>query len=137
MELGQAGVAALREDLKLVRREYPTDLGPVDLLCRDGDGQADAQGTDGAPVYATNSGVASVRPDTWPAGNYLSVEGPGYKTAYAHLSRYAVEDGQQVERGQLIGYVGATGQTSGPHLHYEVWKDGKNVNPLDYGALDR
>lgn len=111
--------------------------GGVDMaIDGDGDGHADPQGTLGMPIYATHAGVARVKPDTWPAGNYLAVEGAGYKTAYAHLQRYAVEDGQQVARGQIIGYVGSTGQSSGPHLHYEVWKDGVNVNPLDYGALD-
>ncbi len=111
--------------------------GGVDLaLDGNGDGQADPQGTEGVPIYATHSGTAQVKPDTWPAGNYLAIQGDGYKTAYAHLSRYNVEDGQHVERGEIIGFVGATGQANGPHLHYEVWKDGVNVNPLDYGALD-
>jgi murein DD-endopeptidase MepM/ murein hydrolase activator NlpD len=116
----------------------PADVwGGVDLaLDGDGDGQADPRGTDGAPVYATIDGRASVRPNTYPAGNYLAIEGPGYKVAYAHLSRYAVDDGQTVKRGDVIGYVGATGQASGPHLHYEVWIDGRNLNPLDFGVLD-
>jgi murein DD-endopeptidase MepM/ murein hydrolase activator NlpD len=109
--------------------------GGVDLaIDGHGDGQADPQGTDGAPIYATISGRARVKPNTWPAGNYLAIEGDGYKVAYAHLSRYAVEDGQQIQRGDVVGYVGATGEASGPHLHYEVWQDGKNVNPLDFGA---
>ena len=87
-------------------------------------------------MYATIDGRASVRPNTYPAGNYLAIEGPGYKVAYAHLSRYAVDDGQTVKRGDVIGYVGATGQASGPHLHYEVWIDGRNLNPLDFGVLN-
>jgi murein DD-endopeptidase MepM/ murein hydrolase activator NlpD len=111
--------------------------GGVDLaIDGDGDGAADPEGTWDAPIYATHAGIARVKPGTWPAGNYLAIEGVQYKTAYAHLNSYAVEDGQPVERGQIIGYVGSTGQSSGPHLHYEVWKDGVNVNPLDYGALD-
>jgi len=111
--------------------------GGVDLaIDGNGDGQADPQGTADAPIYATHSGTAQVKPNTWPAGNYLAIVGDGYKTAHAHLNRYAVQDGQQVQRGDVIGYVGATGDASGPHLHYEVWKDGQNVNPLDYGALD-
>lgn len=48
-----------------------------------------------------------------------------------------LKDGQVVEPGTLIGYVGATGQVSGPHLDYQVWKDGVNVNPADYGALTK
>lgn len=78
-------------------------------------------------IYATHSGTARVKPNTRPTGNYLAVIGDGYKTAYAHLSRYAVEDGQQINEGDLIGYVGATGAASGPHLHYEVWKDGQKI----------
>lgn len=110
--------------------------GGVDLaLDGNGDGGADPKITMGAPIYATHSGIASVRPDTWPAGNYLAITNDHYKTAFAHLSQYAVEDGQPVEVGQVVGYIGTTGQSSGPHLHYEVWQDGTNVNPLDYDAL--
>jgi murein DD-endopeptidase MepM/ murein hydrolase activator NlpD len=112
--------------------------GGVDLgIDGNGDGEADPQGTFGMPIYATHAGIARVKPDTWPGGNYLAIEGAGYKTAFAHLSEYAVQDGQAVERGQIVGYIGSTGQSSGPHLHYEVWQDGVNVNPLDYGALDK
>jgi len=110
--------------------------GGIDLaLDGDGDGTADPQGTMRAPIYATHDGIARVRPDTWPGGNYLAIENERYKTAYAHLDAYAVVDGQPVVRGQLIGYVGSTGQSSGPHLHYEVWENGVNRNPLDYDAL--
>jgi murein DD-endopeptidase MepM/ murein hydrolase activator NlpD len=111
--------------------------GGIDLaIDGNGDGQADPEGTFGMAIYATQAGVARVKPNTWPGGNYLAIESAHYKIAYAHLSKYAVEDGQAVERGQVVGYVGSTGQSSGPHLHYEVWLDGVNVNPLDYGALD-
>jgi murein DD-endopeptidase MepM/ murein hydrolase activator NlpD len=47
-----------------------------------------------------------------------------------------VQEGQTVKRGDVIGYVGSTGDSSGPHLDYQVWQDGVNVNPLDFGALD-
>jgi hypothetical protein len=111
--------------------------GGVDLaLDGDGDGEADPDGTWGTPIYATHAGIARLHPDSWPGGNYIAIEGKHYKTAFAHLKEYAVQDGQQVERGQVIGYVGSTGQSSGPHLHYEVWQDGVNVDPLDFGALD-
>lgn len=115
----------------------PADVwGGIDLaIDSDGDGTADPKGTWNAPVFATHDGIAHVKPETWPAGNYLAIEGTGYKTAFAHLAQYAVGDGESVKRGQLIGYVGSTGQASGPHLHYEVWKAGQNVNPLDYGVL--
>jgi murein DD-endopeptidase MepM/ murein hydrolase activator NlpD len=113
--------------------------GAVDLaLDGDGDGQADPQGTLGAPIYATHRGVVHLARDTWPAGNHIWVEGLRYKTGYSHLQDFApgLQDGQTVEHGQLIAYVGSTGSSSGPHLDYQVWKDGVNVNPLDYGALD-
>jgi murein DD-endopeptidase MepM/ murein hydrolase activator NlpD len=112
--------------------------GAVDLaIDGDGDGHADPQGSLGAPVYATHSGVVHLARDTWPAGNHIWVEGLRFKTGYSHLKDFApdLQDGQMVERGQLIGYVGSTGQSSGPHLDYQVWKDGVNVNPLDYQAL--
>lgn len=99
-----------------------------------GDGMPEPGPTQDAPIYATHNGVARVRPDTWPAGNYLAIENDRYKTAFAHLSRYAVANGEAVTRGQIIGYVGSTGQSSGPHLHYEVWEDGSNRNPQDFGA---
>lgn len=111
--------------------------GAIDLaIDGDGDGHADPDGTWNTPVYATHAGVVRLSRDTWPAGNHIWVEGARYKTGYAHLQSFAVEDGQYVERGQLIGYVGSTGMSSGPHLDYQVWKDGVNVNPLDYGALE-
>jgi murein DD-endopeptidase MepM/ murein hydrolase activator NlpD len=113
--------------------------GAVDLaIDGNGDGQADPDGSWGAPVHATHRGVVHLARDTWPAGNHIWVDGDGYKTGYSHLQDFApgLQDGQTVERGQLIGFMGATGEASGPHLDYQVWKDGENVNPLDYGALD-
>ncbi|MGQ9549024.1 MAG: M23 family metallopeptidase [Roseiflexus sp.] len=110
--------------------------GGIDLaIDSDGDGNADPQGTWRVPVYATHDGFARVKPDTWPGGNYLAIENDRYMTAYAHLDSYAVVDGQPVARGQVIGYVGSTGMSSGPHLHYEVWESGVNRNPLDFDAL--
>lgn len=110
--------------------------GAVDLAV-DGnrDGQADPDGTFGTPVYATHDGVVHLARDTWPAGNHIWLEGIRFKTGYSHLKDFAVEDGQTVKRGDVIGYVGSTGESSGPHLDYQVWEDGVNVNPLDYGAL--
>ncbi len=110
--------------------------GAIDIaIDGDGDGQADPKGSDGAPVYATHRGVVQVTPNSVPAGNHIWVRNDRYKTGYAHLKSFAVETGQVVERGQLIGYIGSTGQSSGPHLHYHVWKDGVNQNPLEYGPL--
>jgi hypothetical protein len=107
--------------------------GGVDLaIDSNGDDEADPRGTTNAPIYATHSGIVRAVPNSWPAGNYLSIENDEYRTAYAHLSAYAVGDGQQIAQGQLVGYVGSTGQTTGPHLHYEVWHNNVNVNPMEY-----
>ena len=56
--------------------------------------------------------------------------GYGIITKYGHLSRIVVSDGQQVKRGDLIGFVGSTGRSTGAHLHYEVWMNGRLTNPL-------
>jgi murein DD-endopeptidase MepM/ murein hydrolase activator NlpD len=111
--------------------------GGVDLaIDGDGDGQADPQGTQDAPVYATHGGIVHAKANTWPGGNCILLETEGYRTTYCHLSRFAVADLTPVARGDLIGHVGSTGNSSGPHLHYEVWVAGTNHNPLDYGVLD-
>jgi len=110
--------------------------GAVDLaIDGNGDGQADPQGTEGMPVYATHNGVVQLARDTYPAGNHIWVLGNHFKTGYSHLRAFAVQDGQAVKRGDVIGYVGSTGESSGPHLDYQVWQDGVNVNPLEFGAL--
>lgn len=110
--------------------------GAIDIaLDGNGDGAADPQGSDGAPIYATHRGVVEVTPNSVPAGNHVWVRGAVYKTGYSHLKGFAVETGQTVERGTLIGYMGSTGHSSGPHLDYQVWKDDVNQNPLEYGAL--
>lgn len=114
----------------------PADVwGAVDLaIDANGDGSADRDATLNAPVYATHSGVVKLDANTYPAGNHIWVTGAHFKTGYSHLASFAAQDGQQVRAGDLIGYVGTTGLSSGPHLDYQVWKDGVNVNPLDYGA---
>jgi murein DD-endopeptidase MepM/ murein hydrolase activator NlpD len=93
----------------------------------------------GTPVYASGDGQVS-RADNLASGygKHIRIEhGYGYMTLYAHLSRYNVKVGQQVKRGDLIGFVGSTGRSEAPHLHYEVWKDGSRINPINfyYGSL--
>lgn len=114
--------------------------GAIDLaLDGDNDGVSDPAGTLGQPIYATHSGVIKAARDTWPAGNHIWVINDQYKTGYSHLQDFAVTDGQVVQQGQLIGYIGSTGQSSGPHLDYQVWQmqNGSwvNVNPLEFGAF--
>lgn len=87
----------------------------------------------GTPVYATAEGVVS-RADWYSSyGLFISVEhGASMQTRYAHLSRLAVAAGDSVKKGDLIGYVGSTGRSTGPHLHYEVRVEGLAVNPIPY-----
>lgn len=87
----------------------------------------------GTPVYATADGVVS-RADWFSSyGLYISIEhGASMQTRFGHLSRLAVAAGDSVKKGDLIGYVGSTGRSTGPHLHYEVRIDGLAVNPIPY-----
>ncbi len=87
----------------------------------------------GTPVYATADGVIG-RADWYSSyGLYISINhGASMETRYAHLSRLAVAAGDNVKKGDLIGYVGSTGRSTGPHLHYEVRVEGLAVNPIPY-----
>ncbi|NJK80790.1 MAG: M23 family metallopeptidase [Chloroflexaceae bacterium] len=114
--------------------------GAIDLaLDGDGDGAADPDGTWGQPIYATHAGVIKATPNSWPAGNHVWITNDQYRTGYAHLQDFAVQDGQFVQRGTLIGHIGSTGQSSGPHLDYQIWRmqggTWINVNPLGYEPL--
>jgi murein DD-endopeptidase MepM/ murein hydrolase activator NlpD len=89
----------------------------------------------GTDVYVTADGiVAEIERDPYRGyGNKIVVDhGFGYKTLYAHLEGFNVKLGQKVTRGDIIGYVGSTGLSTAPHLHYEVHKNGKPVNPINY-----
>ncbi len=87
----------------------------------------------GTPIYATGNGVVETASFVDGYGNCVIIDhGFGYKTVYAHQSKLNVKVGQSVKRGMLIGYVGNTGVSEAPHLHYEVIKDGIKVNPSSY-----
>ncbi|CAM2788302.1 M23 family metallopeptidase [Flavobacterium frigoris] len=88
----------------------------------------------GTPIFATGDGVVAQADNRASGyGNHIVLRhGYGYETLYGHLSKYNVKAGQRVKRGDIIGYVGSTGRSEGPHLHYEVHKDGKVVNPLNF-----
>ena len=88
----------------------------------------------GTPIYATGNGVIT-RSERNRHGYGLLVEidhGFGYKTRYAHMSKIEVSRGQKVQRGEIIGRVGETGTSTAPHLHYEVHRNGRTVNPVPY-----
>ncbi len=93
----------------------------------------------GTPIYASGDGKVT-RADNRSSGygKHIRIDhGYGYLSLYAHLSKYNVSKGQKVKRGDLIGFVGNTGRSEAPHLHYEVWKDGEKINPINfyYGSL--
>ena len=94
----------------------------------------------GTPIYAPSDGKV-IRVDSRSAGygKHVRIDhGFGYVTLYAHLSEYNVRRGQRVKRGDVIGFVGNTGRSVAPHLHYEIRKDGKHLNPINfyYGDLN-
>ncbi|WP_374282376.1 M23 family metallopeptidase [Novosphingobium sp.] len=85
----------------------------------------------GSPIYAVGDGVVALAGWHGGHGNYVRLEhGGGFATGYAHMSRIAVGAGGRVRAGQVIGYVGSTGLSTGPHLHYELYRGGATVNPL-------
>ena len=88
----------------------------------------------GTKIYATGDAVVQkVQNKRWGYGKHVVLNhGYGYSTLYGHMSRINVRVGQKVKRGQLIGLVGSTGKSTGPHLHYEVRKNGNAVNPVGY-----
>ncbi len=93
---------------------------------------ADFAAPTGTPIYAAGDGVVEKSGRNGAYGNYVRLRhNAGLKTAYAHMSRYGkgIKQGVRVKQGQIIGYVGTTGRSTGPHLHYEVLVDGVQVNP--------
>ena len=93
----------------------------------------DLAGPVGTPVYATADGVVSKAEWFSSYGLYVSIEHGGeLQTRYGHMSRLNVANGQQVRKGDIIGFIGSTGRSTGPHLHYEVRVSGVAVNPLPY-----
>ncbi len=86
-----------------------------------------------AEIYATGDGVVDIDKTQWGYGKMVTIDhGYGYKSMYAHLNRFAVRKGQKVKRGQLIGYAGSTGKSTGIHLHYELRKDDVPIDPIHF-----
>jgi murein DD-endopeptidase MepM/ murein hydrolase activator NlpD len=88
----------------------------------------------GSPIYATGDGVVEAADNLAQGyGNHVVINhNYGYKTLYGHMSRFAVRRGQKVKRGDVIGYVGSTGMSTAPHLHYEVIKNNNKINPINF-----
>ncbi len=93
----------------------------------------------GTPIYASGDGkVTRADNNSSGYGKHIRIDhGYGYISLYGHLSQYNVREGQKIRRGDLIGFVGSTGRSEAPHLHYEVWKDDERINPINfyYGSL--
>lgn len=90
----------------------------------------------GAPIYATKSGYVSTATYNYVYGYYVTINHmDGYSSLYGHMTNYTVSEGEYVTRGQIIGYVGSTGWSTGSHLHFTIYYNGSTVNPMDYVTL--
>ena len=97
----------------------------------------DLAGPVGTPVHATADGIVSRASWFSSYGLYVSLEHSNdIQTRYAHMSRLNVAEGQSVKKGEIIGFIGTTGRSTGPHLHYEVRVHGESVNPVPYMQAD-
>ena len=122
-----------KEDLKRMASGYGWRIDPFTKKRRKHKGM-DFSANRGTPIYATGDGVIK-RADNRSSGygRHIRIDhGFGYVSLYAHLNKYNVRGGQKVKRGDIIGYVGNTGRSVAPHLHYEIIKEGVKVNPLNF-----
>lgn len=124
------------EDLEYLHIKYGPRLHPILGFVREHKG-LDFSADIGTPVYATGDGKVKSAYFSESLGNVIFLDHRfGYETRYAHLSKFNVETGQVVKRGEIIGYVGDTGLSGGPHLHYEVLFLGGHVNPINFFQRD-
>ncbi len=113
-----------------VSSEFGGRANPFDGYSSDYHPGIDIAENYGAPIYASASGYVQRAGWYGGYGNYVKISHDyGYATAYGHMSRIAVSGGDYVQKGQVIGYVGSTGYSTGPHLHFEVLLNGEQVNP--------
>ena len=121
------------KDLKRIASGFGYRIHPIYKIAKMHTG-LDFAAEIGTEIYATGDGVvASVENKLSGYGQHVIIKhGFGYESLYAHMSRVAVQAGQRIYRGQIIGYVGSTGASTGPHLHYEVIKNGEKVDPSFY-----
>ncbi len=119
-------------DSTSISREFGSALDPFTGKIKKHNG-IDFIGEKGAPIVATASGVVERTENhpIWGKRVYIN-HGNGYKTVYAHAGEIKVSGGQRVKRGEVIGYIGLSGLTSGPHIHYEIVVDGAIENPSEY-----
>jgi murein DD-endopeptidase MepM/ murein hydrolase activator NlpD len=121
------------EDLKQVASGFGYRSDPFTKIRKFHAGM-DFSAKTGTAIYATGDGVVTIADNNSSGyGNHIVIRhGYGYETLYGHLSKYKARPGQKVKRGDVIGYVGSTGRSEAPHLHYEVHKNGEVVNPLNF-----
>lgn len=126
-----------KEDLTSVASGYKMRMHPILKINKFHKGM-DFTAPIGTPIYASGNGrvIKAERSSTYGNVVYIS-HGYGYKTIYAHMSKIKIKNGQQVKRGDLIGFVGNTGLSVSAHLHYEIHKNGVALNPINfyYGDL--
>ncbi|MFM2201030.1 MAG: hypothetical protein RL040_230 [Bacteroidota bacterium] len=125
------------KDLKRLASGFGMRIHPIYKIAKMHTG-LDFTADIGTEIYATGDGVIeSIESKYSGYGQHVIINhGFGYESLYAHMSRVAVRPGQKVRRGQIIGYVGNTGTSTGPHLHYEVMKNGEKVDPSFYFYSD-
>ncbi len=120
------------KDLKRMASGYGYRWHPI-LKYRKFHAGMDFSAVIGTPIYATGDGVVKKVISSGGYGKHIVIDhGFGYETLYGHMSEFNVKRRQKVKRGEVIGYVGNTGLSSGPHLHYEVHKNKKVVNPVNF-----
>ena len=121
------------KDLKRMASGYGYRIDPIYKTRKFHVGM-DFSAPTGTPIYSTGDGKVT-RADSRSSGygRHVRIDhGYGYLTLYGHMSKILVRPGQTIKRGEIIGYVGNTGKSVGPHLHYEVHKNGKAVNPVNF-----
>lgn len=93
----------------------------------------DLAANQGTAIYATKSGYVTTATYNYAYGNYVTINHmDGFSSLYGHMTYFVVGDGDFVSQGQVIGYVGSTGYSTGPHLHFTVYYNGDTVNPMNY-----
>lgn len=125
------------KDLTRVASGYGMRIHPVFKVRKMHTGM-DFTAPTGTEIYATGDGkVVKVESARRGYGKHIVIDhGYGYRTRYAHMSKFNVRVGKKIKRGDVIGYVGNTGTSTGPHLHYEVEKNGAKINPANFYSND-
>jgi murein DD-endopeptidase MepM/ murein hydrolase activator NlpD len=124
------------KDLSRLHTIFGLRMHPVHGYVRPHNG-LDFTASPGTPIYATGDGrvITAQRSETY--GNVVYIDhGYGFETRYAHMTNYIVSEREPVKRGQIIGYVGSTGTSVGPHLHYEVHYKNQAINPINFFQRD-